>query len=96
MIYKTSSLAITQKIVTSAKKLGMRKLIQKVAGGNLPIKNSELEIKPALDIFWLKDNSLTDTDNLPEPDILATEIIENLESGLNSFREVLGILENVS
>ena len=52
--------------------------------------------KTSLDIFWLKDNSLTDTDNLPEPDILATEIIENLESGLNSFREVLGILENVS
>lgn len=52
--------------------------------------------KTSLDIFWLKDNSLTDTDNLPEPDILATEIIENLEAGLNSFREVLGILENVS
>lgn len=52
--------------------------------------------KTNLDIFWLKDNSLTDTDNLPEPDILATEIIENLEAGLNSFREVLGILENVS
>lgn len=52
--------------------------------------------KTSLDIFWLKDNSLTDIDNLPEPDILAAEIIENLESGLNSFREVLGILENVS
>ena len=52
--------------------------------------------KTNLDILWLKDNSHTDTDNLPEPDILATEIIENLEAGLNSFREVLGILENVS
>jgi type I restriction enzyme M protein len=33
--------------------------------------------------------NLTDLDNLPEPDDLAEEIIENLEAGLNSFREVL-------
>jgi type I restriction enzyme M protein len=45
--------------------------------------------KTSLDIFWLKDKSLTDLDNLPEPDELAEEIIENLEAGLNSFREVL-------
>ena len=45
--------------------------------------------KTSLDIFWLKDKSLSDLDNLPEPDELATEIIENLEAGLNSFREIL-------
>lgn len=45
--------------------------------------------KTSLDIFWLKDKSLTDLENLPEPDDLAEEIIENLEAGLNSFREVL-------
>ncbi|MGC2221463.1 MAG: SAM-dependent DNA methyltransferase, partial [Methylocella sp.] len=45
--------------------------------------------KTSLDIFWLKDKSLTDLDNLPEPDALAEEIIENLESGLDSFRAVL-------
>ncbi|MDL0432339.1 class I SAM-dependent DNA methyltransferase [Marinobacter sp. TBZ242] len=45
--------------------------------------------RASLDIFWLKDKSLTDLDNLPEPDDLAEEIIENLEAGLNSFREVL-------
>lgn len=45
--------------------------------------------KTSLDLFWLKDKSLTDLDNLPEPDELAEEIIENLEAGLNSFREVL-------
>jgi type I restriction enzyme M protein len=45
--------------------------------------------KTSLDVFWLKDKSLTDLDNLPEPDDLAMEIIENLEAGLNSFREVL-------
>lgn len=45
--------------------------------------------KTSLDIFWIKDKSLTDLDNLPDPDILANEIIENLESGLNSFREII-------
>lgn len=45
--------------------------------------------KTNLDIFWLKDQSLTDLDNLPDPDILANEIIENLESGLNSFKEIM-------
>ena len=45
--------------------------------------------KTSLDIFWLKDKSLADMDNLPEPDDLAEEIIENIEAGLNSFREIL-------
>jgi type I restriction enzyme M protein len=52
--------------------------------------------KTSLDVFWLKDKSLTDLDNLPEPDELAEEIIENLEAGLNSFREVLAGLERAS
>ena len=39
--------------------------------------------KTSLDVSWLKDKSLTDLDNLPEPDELAEEIIENLEAGLN-------------
>lgn len=48
--------------------------------------------KTSLDIFWLKDKSLTDLDNLPDPDILANEIIENIESGLNSFKEIMETL----
>ena len=48
--------------------------------------------KTSLDIFWLKDKSLADLDNLPEPDVLAGEIIENLEAGLNSFREIAATL----
>jgi type I restriction enzyme M protein len=45
--------------------------------------------KTSLDIFWLKDRSLADLDNLPEPDEIAAEIIENLEAGLNGFREIM-------
>ena len=48
--------------------------------------------KASLDLFWLKDKSLTDLDNLPEPDELAEEIIENLEAGLESLRSVLASL----
>ena len=49
--------------------------------------------KTSLDIFWLKDKSLADLDNLPEPDELAAEIIESLESGLARFREIVTALE---
>ena len=45
--------------------------------------------KTNLDIFWLKDKSLADLDDLPDPDILAADIIENLEAGLDSFREIM-------
>ncbi len=44
--------------------------------------------KTSLDITWIKDKSLTDLDNLPDPDVLANEIIENLEAGIESFKEV--------
>lgn len=42
--------------------------------------------KASLDIFWLKDESLEDSDNLPEPDVIASEIVEDLESSLEQFR----------
>ena len=50
--------------------------------------------KTSLDISWLKDNSLADLDNLPDPDVLAAEIIENLEAGLESFRAIVAALNN--
>ena len=52
--------------------------------------------KTNLDIFWLKDESLGDMDNLPDPDILALEIIENVEAGLASFKEIANGLNDQS
>lgn len=49
--------------------------------------------KTNLDIFWLKDDSLEDASNLPPPDIIAAEIIENLEAALEQFRSVAEELE---
>ena len=42
--------------------------------------------KVNLDIFWLRDDSLEETANLPDPDILAAEIVEDLEAALEQFR----------
>ena len=41
-----------------------------------------------LDIFWLKDESLEGSDNLPAPEIIAGEIIENLGSALEQFGQI--------
>ena len=40
------------------------------------------------DIFWLRDESLEDTADLPEPDVLAAEIVEDLQAALKQFREI--------
>ena len=42
--------------------------------------------KLSLDIFWIKDKSLADLENLPPADELADEIIEKLQSALESFQ----------
>ena len=44
--------------------------------------------KASLDIFWLKDDSLDNLDELPPPDVLQQEIIEHLEAALAAFRDV--------
>ena len=48
--------------------------------------------KTNLDIFWMKDDSLEDTENLPAPEVLAAEIVEQLEFALNEFRTVEEVL----
>lgn len=44
--------------------------------------------KLSLDLFWLKDTSLTDTDSLPPPDVLATEIADDLATALEQFTKI--------
>lgn len=44
--------------------------------------------KTNLDIFWLKDDNIIDMDNLPEPDDLINEIIENIQSALENFKTI--------
>ncbi len=40
-----------------------------------------------LDLSWLRDRSLEDSENLPEPEVLAAEIAEDLRSALEVFEE---------
>jgi len=44
--------------------------------------------KASMDIFWLKDDSLENLDELPPPDELQQQIIEHLEAALAAFRDV--------
>ncbi len=49
--------------------------------------------KTSLDIFWLKDDSLADSDNLPPPHEIAQEIVDDLEAALEQFRLIAGDLQ---
>jgi type I restriction enzyme M protein len=44
--------------------------------------------KVSLDLIWLRDESLEDTDNLPPPGVLAQEIVEDLEAALSEFAQI--------
>jgi type I restriction enzyme M protein len=48
--------------------------------------------KASLDIFWLKDDALADSDNLPPPEVIAQEIVDDLEAALEQFRLIAGDL----
>ena len=45
--------------------------------------------KYSLDIFWLKDKTFDDLENLPEPEILADEILDNLKFALDSVNKLI-------
>jgi type I restriction enzyme M protein len=49
--------------------------------------------KCSLDVFWLRDESLLDADNLPAPGEIAEEIAEDLRGALEQIEEILGDLE---
>lgn len=44
--------------------------------------------KTNLDIFWLRNDSIIDLDNLPDPNDLAQEIVENIEDALVNFKNI--------
>jgi hypothetical protein len=46
----------------------------------------QVDLTASRDIAWLKDESLADSDNLPPPEVIAQEIVEDLEAALAQFR----------
>ena len=51
--------------------------------------------KASLDIFWLRDDSLEDVENLPAPSVIAAEIVQDLEAALGEFAELAEALQGV-
>ena len=47
-----------------------------------------------LDLLWLRDSALEDSENLPEPEVLAAEIVENLHAALEAFQGIAQELES--
>ena len=70
------------------------KPISKAAGEKFTYDEIIARDKTSLDITWLKDKSLANLDNLPDPDELAEDIVENLEAGLASFKAIIASLNN--
>ena len=44
--------------------------------------------KASLDIFWLRDESLEDSGNLPAPELIAAEIVDDLQAALDQFAAI--------
>lgn len=51
--------------------------------------------KVSLDVFWLRDDSLEDIENLPPPGVIAAEIVDDLEAALAEFRTLAENLANI-
>ncbi len=50
--------------------------------------------KVSLDIIWLQDESLEDSENLPAPEVIDAEFVDELEAALTEFRAVAEIFGN--
>jgi len=50
--------------------------------------------KTSVDLFWLKDDSLEDAAHLPEPDVIAVEMAEDLQSALEQFATIADDLKS--
>src|SRR5436305_5333999 len=48
--------------------------------------------KASLDIFWLRDETLEDAGNLPAPELIAAEIVEDLQAALDQFATIASSL----
>ena len=77
---------------TTASRRG-RRTPRRVAGGPYTYEEILGRDKVSLDLFWLRDESLEDSANLPDPHLLAQEIADDLRSALAQIEDVLGDLE---
>ena len=61
-------------------------LIRPLGPARLVLRSQRLQL-------WLKDESLEDSANLPDPDVIAAEIVEDLQAALAQFAEIASDLK---
>jgi len=91
--HKTSSSATGPAICMVASRRGRRRSTPRAAGARSRSRRSPRATSAALDLFWLRDESLEDSASLPDPHILAQEIADDLRSALGQIEDILGDLE---
>lgn len=52
------------------------------------VRTGRLAMTGFLDMFWLKDESPSDSDGLPAPAVIAREIVADLEAALDRCRPI--------
>jgi type I restriction enzyme M protein len=67
-----------------------------VEGRRVRVRRIVAHHKASLDIFWLKDESPEDSDNLPAPEVIAQEMIEDLEGALEQLRAIAAELNGAA
>ena len=69
---------------------------EKEGGRWRPFQYDELakRDKLNLDLLWLKDSALEDSENLPEPEVLAAEIVQDLHAALAAFQAIAQELDS--
>ena len=76
----------------ATRKLGPEQIIPAAYSWNLLLDATGVDLAN-LEITWLKDESLDDLDNLPSPDVIAREIVEDLTAALAEFEAVAAAVE---
>ncbi len=80
---------------STATRQGRRESARRPSGSTVNRRRPDGRDKANLDIFWLRDESLEDTDNLPAPGVIAAEIVEDLQSALAEFTELAESLHGI-
>lgn len=65
----------------------------RIPGDRIGSRHGPVTLSANLDITWLRDPSLDDADNLPAPEVLAAEIVEDLQTALEEFAAIAETLQ---
>ena len=67
-------------------------IVQKLWNYCNVLRDDGMSYRSHVEKFPLKHTALADSDNLPPPDVIAQEIVDDLEAALEQFRLIAGDL----